>query len=67
MRENDAQNGSQPQGLPAWLKIAGAVVAVLILVVVVVLLAGGGEHGPGRHGALGTAAPDAPTLASVLG
>ena len=69
-REPDGtQDGSGPPGVPAWLKISGAVVAVLVIVVVVVLLmgGGGGEHGPGRHGAEGAGSPKATTSAMSVG
>ena len=65
----EAQNKAGPPGVPAWVKISGAVVAVLVVVVIVVLLVSGGgsEHGPGRHGAEGAATPDAPTSGGVFG
>lgn len=55
--------------MPTWLKVSGSVVAVIFIVVIVVLLLddGGGGHGPGRHGAEGTATQDAPTSAVALG
>lgn len=68
--ENEAQNRPGPPGVPTWLKMSGAVVAVLIIAVIIVLLVGGGGggHGPGRHGAIGLVTPGAtmPT-AGVLG
>jgi len=66
---DEIQNGSRPPGVPAWLKVSGAVVAVLVIVVIVVLLVGGGggEHGPGRHGAEGAVAPDATTSSTSAG
>jgi hypothetical protein len=57
----ETQNNQAPPGVPAWVKISGAVVAVLVIVVIAVLLVGGGgggEHGPGRHGAAGAVTPD---------
>ena len=65
---DETQNGSRPPGVPAWLKISGAVVVALVIVVIVVLLVGGGgEHGPGRHGAEGAVAPDATTMSTSTG
>ena len=66
---DEAQNSSGPPGMPTWLKVSGSVVAVIFIVVIVVLLLddGGGGHGPGRHGAEGTATQDAPTSAVALG
>ena len=65
---DDAQDESGPPGVPTWLKISGAVVAVLVIVVIVVLLmGGGGEHGPGRHGAEGAGSPKATTSAMSVG
>ncbi len=63
------QNGSRPPGVPAWLKISGAIVVGLVIVVIVVLLVGGGggEHGPGRHGAEGAVAPEATTMSTSAG
>ena len=68
-QEPEVQTGSRAPGMPAWLKISVAVVAVLVIVVVVVLLmgGGGGEHGPGRHGAEGAMTPGAVTSAGALG
>lgn len=38
-------------GMPRWLKISLAVLAVLILVAIVLAVAGvGGQHGPGPQG-----------------
>jgi hypothetical protein len=65
-RESDeAQNESGPPGVPAWLKISGAVVAVLAIVVFVLLVVAGGEHGPGRHGANGGVRSDSTGSASA--
>jgi hypothetical protein len=45
-------------GMPRWVKITLVIAAVLTLVVVVGLVTGvGGEHGPGRHGAVGVKPP----------
>lgn len=65
----EAQNKPGPPGVPAWLKISGAAVAVLVVVVIVVLLVGGGggEHGPGRHGAEGATTPDVTRSAQSAG
>ena len=61
----ETQDGSGPPGVPAWLKISGAIVAVLAVVILVILLVGGGEHGPGRHGAEGMGNPDATRMATT--
>jgi hypothetical protein len=68
--QGETQYQPGPPGVPAWLKVSGAVVAVLVIAVVVVLLVGGGgggEHGPGRHGAAGTIIPDATMSALSVG
>ena len=36
-------------GVPKWLKVAGAVVAVVALLLLLLVVLGGGNHGPGRH------------------
>jgi hypothetical protein len=68
----DAGNGttsvpasSAHPGLPRWVKVSGIVVAILAAVVVVIMLVVGGEHGPGRHGGVGShaAEPLAPHIA----
>lgn len=66
---DEAQTRSGPPGMPGWLKISGAVVAVLVVLAIVVLLVGGGggEHGPGRHSAEGGVTPDATRVASSAG
>ena len=67
-REDETQNRSRPPGMPGWLKISGALVAVIVIVVIVVSLAdGGGGHGPNQHGAEGMATQDVPTAAVTLG
>lgn len=48
--------GSAESGTPRWVKVFALVSGVLVLVLVVVLTLGGGNHGPSRHGSLGTAA-----------
>ena len=67
--QGETQNQPGPPGMPAWVKISGAVVAVLVVVVIVVLLVGGGggEHGPGRHGAEGAVTPDVTRSSGALG
>ncbi len=48
-------------GMPRWVKISGAVVAILVLLIAVVVATGvGGPHGPGRHLQSGDAAGDLP-------
>ena len=66
---DETQNQPGPPGMPAWLKISGATVALLVIAVIVVLIlgGGGGEHGPGRHGAAGAITPDATTMATSAG
>lgn len=66
---DETQNGSRPPGVPAWLKISGAVVALMVIAVIGVLLVGGGggEHGPGRHGAESAGTPRATTSAVSAG
>lgn len=50
MMTSPDMNG-QPPGVPGWVKIWLAVLAVVVLVLVAVMLFAGGEHGPGRHSA----------------
>ena len=65
---DETQARPEPPGVPAWVRISGAIVALLILVVILVLIVsggGGGEHGPGRHGAEGSATPAATTVGAL--
>jgi hypothetical protein len=50
-------NESEPPGLPRWVKISGAAVALLLLGMIAVMVISGGDHGPGRHGAEGAIRP----------
>jgi hypothetical protein len=38
-----------PPGVPRWVKVSGAILAILVVALVAVALAGGQNHGPGRH------------------
>jgi hypothetical protein len=38
-----------PPGVPGWVMVSGAIVAILVAALVVVALVGGQNHGPGRH------------------
>lgn len=42
-------------GTPRWVKALGIAAVAMIIVVVAMMLIGGGEHGPGRHEAMGDA------------
>lgn len=48
-----------PPGAPRWVKVTAVIVLVAVVVLVVLRLTGV-EHGPGRHGASGGAANQAP-------
>lgn len=65
--ERETQSSSGPPGLPRWVKVWGVIVAVLVVVAIAVLLFSGGEHGPGRHGAVGAVTPEATRLAPSAG
>lgn len=59
---------SQPPATPRWVKITGVVIAVFVLAVLAKVLFGGvgvGEHGPGRHGGLGSLTPPASSSAAL--
>ncbi len=51
--------GTRP-GTPRWVKALGITALALVLLVVAVMLIGGGEHGPGRHEAMGDAGGETP-------
>lgn len=51
-------------GMPRWVKVFVAVVALLVLVVVVMLLVGS-DHGPGMHAGLRSVTP--PTPGALVG
>ena len=51
-----------PPGVPRWVKISGALVAVILLVLVVIMVLGG-NHGPGRHMGAPVAKPSTPAVA----
>ncbi len=51
--------GTRP-GTPRWMKALGITAFALVLLVVAVRLIGGGEHGPGRHEAMGDAGGETP-------
>ncbi|MFF0950825.1 hypothetical protein ACFYE9_25110 [Rhizobium leguminosarum] len=47
-------DGPAYPGMPRWVKISGAVLAMAILLAAVLMVSGvGGQHGPGRHLPLG--------------
>jgi len=54
--------GTRP-GTPRWVKALGITALALVLLVVAVMLIGGGEHGPGRHEAMGDAGGETPVAA----
>jgi hypothetical protein len=40
---------SNPQAMPIWVKVAGAIGLAAVVIIIAMLLLGGGEHGPGQH------------------
>jgi plastocyanin len=69
-RGDGAERESEPHvppGMPRWVKAVGLVVGIGILLVILLQLVGGGEHGPGRHGASGTALDHAEDTTAIEG
>lgn len=61
----DERNDPAPPRMPRWVKTLLISVLILIVVGVLVMLVSGGEHGPGRHGALGSESPVASVAISA--
>lgn len=55
--------GTQASGLPRWVRWFLIVVAVVVVAAVVVMVLVGGQHGPGRHGSVGSVLAQGSTLA----
>jgi hypothetical protein len=67
MNDAEPERSETPPGLPAWVKISGAIVVLVVLVAILVMIVGGGEHGPSRHGAEGGVTTDVTTMATSAG
>lgn len=50
MVDPESPAGGSAPGMPRWVKVFAAVLAVVILALVVAFVVDGGGHGPGMHG-----------------
>lgn len=55
-RPTDGSRTAGPPGMPRWVKVFAAIVALLVLALVVSKVLGA-DHGPGMHASTGAATP----------
>jgi hypothetical protein len=55
--ETGRPDARQRPATPWWVKVIGVAILVVLILAAIILVVGGGQHGPGMHGSVGSAAP----------